>query len=139
MQTIIHRNWQVSLQSLVVVDHLQVGVLLLDSLLHIRLQLIDPDRGPLAVQRTAERRGKGQAKATEERLNGGVCPRESLEDALLLEDRGKDRREQHSRDSHSDATQHHSGDSMRGGRLRDAHLLVVLVEQLHTLLEFPVN
>lgn len=67
-----------ALQPLVVVDDLQFRILLANALLHVLLQLVHPDRSPLAVQGTTERRGKGQAEATEQRLNRGIGPRESL-------------------------------------------------------------
>lgn len=131
----VARDWP--LQPLVVVDDRQVGILLLDALLHLRLQLVHPDRGPLTVQGTAEWRRECQAEAAEERLDRCIRPREALQDALLLQEGGQDGREQHARCGHTDAAQHHRSDPVRGCRLGHAHLLVVLVKQLHTLLQFP--
>lgn len=117
-----------ALQTLVVVDDLQVRILLANALLNILFQLIHLDRSPLAVERTAEWGGKGQAEATEQGLNRRIGPRESLENALLLQERGQDRCEQHARRGHADPAEYNGGYSMSGGRLRNSHFLVVLVE-----------
>lgn len=60
------------LQALVVPDCLQVGILLLDRLLHIGLQRVDFNGSTLTEERTAQGRGKEKNKADKKRLNRSI-------------------------------------------------------------------